>query len=77
MTKQEYADKLMQLASKCSAFSEETRQQWRAVIPGSEIPDGASDEDLGDEDLYLTLEALGSKSSLVLDRVRSLLEARD
>jgi len=75
MTQEEYANKLMQLASRCRAFSEETREQWRAAIPGSEIPNEASDwEDLGDKELYLTLEALESKSSLVLHRVRSSLQ---
>jgi hypothetical protein len=75
MTKEEYASKLIQLASKCRTFAEETCLQWRTSIPGSEIVDDAVDwEDLGDKDLYLTLETLESKSSLVLHRAKSLLE---
>jgi hypothetical protein len=75
MTEKEYASKLVQLACKCRAFAEETCLQWRTAIPGSEIPDDAGDwEDLGDKQLYFALEALESKSSLVLQRAKSSLK---
>jgi hypothetical protein len=77
MTKEQYAKKLMQLASKCRVFAEDACQQWKTEVPGTEIPEAADGEDLGDKALYVALETLESQASFVLQRAASLLQSEE
>jgi hypothetical protein len=58
MTKEEYADRAIQLTARCKIFTEETCHQWRVEAPGNEVQyDATAWEDLREvREVYFTLE---------------------
>ena len=74
MDEEEYLNKAIELAARCKVFAEKTCRQWKEETSGYE----AGWKSLSEiREIYLTLQMLGHKADLLLERgmlLRSLEE---